>query len=415
MNRQPLRLLYVTQSYYPFMERGGPAVKVRAMARGLARRGHAITVLTADLGLTRVAELGAAPAQQNAQPDRFGWRVEEDGVESIYLPVRASYRAMTWNCGAAAFCRERLGGFDVAHIFGFYDLLGPAVARACRARSPQVPYVVEPMGMYRPIVRSIALKRIYRVMLGDATVRQARRVIATAEQERDELIAEGVPAERVVVRRNGIEPPERLPEPGEFRGKWRIPPDARVVLFLGRLVSKKSPDLLLEAYARWRGATARAASARLVLAGPHEGDGYREQLAALAKRLGVEGEVIFTGPLYDDAKWSSYRDADVFVLPSQNENFGNTAAEAVTCGTPVIVSDQCGIAQLIGNEGAGMVIPHDTGALTAALAQLLDAPDAGALRQHFRDGCAAAAQKLGWSQPLDDAEALYAALERPLR
>ena len=56
---------------------------------------------------------------------------------------------------------------------------------------------------------------------------------------------------------------------------------------------------------------------------------------------------MFTGPLYDEAKWAAYRDADLFVLPSQSENFGNAAAEAIACGTPVMVTDRCGIAPLV--------------------------------------------------------------------
>src|SRR3981189_2026543 len=50
---------------------------------------------------------------------------------------------------------------------------------------------------------------------------------------------------------------------------------------------------------------------------------------------------------FDRDKGSAYRDADVFVLPSQNENFGNTAGEAVAAGTPVVVTDKCGIAPLL--------------------------------------------------------------------
>ena len=48
---------------------------------------------------------------------------------------------------------------------------------------------------------------------------------------------------------------------------------------------------------------------------------------------------ISSGPLSGEPKWSAYRDADIFVLPSQNENFGNTAAEAIVAGTPVLLTN----------------------------------------------------------------------------
>ena len=223
-------------------------------------------------------------------------------------------------------------------------------------------------------------------------------------QEKDELIDGGVPADRIVIRRNGIESPEQLPAAGSFRRQWHVSEDAQIVLYLGRLVSKKSPDLLLDAFAQYRQRSTR--SSVLVLAGPDEDDGYRRQLEARARQLGLSEHVLFTGPLYGDAKWAAYRDADVFVLPSQNENFGNTAAEAVACGTPVLLTDRCGVAALIG-ERAGLVVPYSLEALTAGLQRLLDD---SALGQRLRDGCASAARELGWDEPLDETESLYARL-----
>ena len=154
-----MRLLNVTQSYHPFLDKGGPTVKVRALARGMAGFGHQVTVLTADFGLDpdKKKAIGATPT-------RWGYEAKEDGVEAIYLRTRAQYRSVTWNPGAAAFCRERLGGYDLTHIYGLYDLLGPRVASACRRIAR--PYVVEPMGMFLPIVRSIWMKRLYHDTLG---------------------------------------------------------------------------------------------------------------------------------------------------------------------------------------------------------------------------------------------------------
>ena len=373
-------------------------MKVRAMARGLALRGHQVTVLTTDLG---VQERSGDIALTRSP---WGWRTSTDGVETFYLRPRGIYRSLTWNPAVHSFCKERVSFFDVVHIYGLYDLLAPPVARACRSLG--IPYVVEPIGMFRPIIRSIPLKWVYRCLFGDALIRGARRIVATSVQEQQELVEGGVSAEKVIIRRNGIEAPAHLPTRGSFRHQWRISEDAQIVLYLGRLVSKKSPDLLLEAFARYQSRPVSLRSAILVLAGPDEGDGYRQQLEACADRLGLSAQVLFTGPLYDDAKWSAYRDADVFVLPSQSENFGNTAAEAVACGTPVLLTDRCGVAALV--EGrAGLVVPHQCAALAAALEQLLNDP---ALQQQLQKGCVEVARELGWAEPLDQTEALYADL-----
>ncbi len=391
-----MRLLHVTQSYYPFLDMGGPTVKVRALARGLASSGHAVTVLSADLGFDRAKQEIA-----QAVPGRWGFQANEDGVETIYLRTRARYRSLTWNPGIGAFCTERLGGFDLTHIYGLYDFLGPHVAGACR-RIAQ-PYVVEPMGMFLPIIRKIRMKRLYHRVLGNRMLAGANRVIATAEQERQEFLEGGIADSKIVVRRNGIEIPEKFPPAGSFRTQWKISNEAKMILFLGRLVSKKSPDLMLQVFSRWIGRGEQSRESVLVMAGPDEGDGFRQRLEEMTKQLGLSGKVLFTGPLYGDAKWAAYRDADVFVLPSQNENFGNTAAEAVACGTPVLVTDRCGIAPML-DQRAGLVVPHDCAALEEALARILLDRE---LAARLREGCKDVANSLSWAEPLAQMETLY--------
>jgi glycosyltransferase involved in cell wall biosynthesis len=91
------------------------------------------------------------------------------------------------------------------------------------------------------------------------------------------------------------------------------------------------------------------------------------------------------------------------VLPSQNENFGNTAAEAVAAGTPVIVTEQCGIAPLLADVAA-LVVPHDAGALAQAIHALI--ADEG-LHARLVAGCSAVTARLGWEEPVGEMEALY--------
>jgi glycosyltransferase involved in cell wall biosynthesis len=391
-----MRILKITQSYYPFLDKGGPTVKVRALARGMAAAGHQVTVLTADQGFD-----SATRKTVNAIPSRWGFQAHEDGVEAVYLRTLARRRALTWNPGVSAFCRERLANYELIHIYGLYDLMGPQVARACRRLSR--PYVVEPMGMFQPIIRNIWMKRLYHAALGGAMLRGASRLIATADQERQELLNGGIPDRKIVVRRNGIDVPAEFPPPGRFRNQWNISSNVKLVLFLGRLVSKKSPDMMLEAFARWQRHSNEYAPSLLVLAGPDEGDGFRRQLETFAAQMGLNGGVLFTGPLYGDAKWAAYRDADLFVLPSQNENFGNTAAEAIACGTPVLVTDRCGIAPIV-DRRAGLVVSHDCDALEQGLEKILNDP---AFAARLRAGCGEVARSLGWAEPLAHMESLY--------
>jgi len=393
-----MRILKVAQTYFPFLEGGGLPVKVRAIARRLVQRGHRVTVLTTDWGCR-----AAVGKMAHLEPDARGWWAGDQGVEAIYLRPWLRYRALSLNPGVIGFCRSELEAYDLVHIYGLYDLLGPPVAYFCRRR--KLPYVVEPMGMFRPIVRSLRLKRLYHQWLAPRLVEGAACLIATAEQERRELIEDGLPPAKVIVRRNGIEGPEHLPASGTFRHRWGIRTGTKVVLFLGRLVAKKSPDLLMRAFAHSVGSCAFP-DAMLVIAGADEGDGYRRELESLSVRLNLTDRVLFTGPLYDEAKWAAYRDADVFVLPSQHENFGNAAGEAVACGTPVIVTDRCGIAPLVDGR-AGLIVAYDVDALQESLRRWFG--DA-ALRNRLGEGCDEVARALSWEQPIEQLETLYSSV-----
>ena len=398
-----MRILNVTQSYAPFYEFGGPPVKVRALSAELARRGHQVTVLTADWKLDARFPGGMAPPGTTRSP--FGWRQDENGVQSIYLPTWLHYRALSWNPAAKRFARARLRNFDVVHIFGLYDLLGPAIATPCRTL--KIPYVVEPMGMFLPIVRSFWKKRVYQSMFGKKMLHGARFLIATSEQEAEELFSGGIPREKIFLRRNGVEVPAKLPARGTFRAKHELPADAKVILFLGRLSAKKSPDLLLQAFAELGGELLRSKDAQLVFAGPDD-EGLQAGLLRKAEKLGIAPRVHFTGPIFDAAKWEAYRDADVFALPSRNENFGNTAAEAVAAGIPVVVTEGCGVAPLLG--GAGIVVPHNAEAISRALQSLLGD---SALHARLSAGCVEVTARLGWAEPADAMESLYRTLVQP--
>jgi len=395
-NSEPmLRILKVVQFYYPFLEKGGPVVKVRALARKLAKRGHSVTVLTADWGLSSRNGHGLTPERCD-----WGWRTEEDGVETVYLSSLARYRALTVNSRVIRFCRSSLKGFDVVHFYGLYDLLGPAVSYYCRRES--LPYVIEPMGMYRPIDRGFRRKSLWHRSVGNAFCGGSKLFIATAELERQTLSEEGIPNDKIVVRYNGVD--SDLADAakavrGQFREKWAIPAGEPLILFLSRLIPRKGADILIDAFLR-----ACPTDGRLVIAGPDGEPGYRASLETRAKNSAADDRVIFTGPLYDNDKAAALADSDLFVLPSRYENFANVAAEAMVCGVPVVVSDACGISSLVDGK-AGLVIPPQTEAIAAALQMLLGDK---ALCARFQQGCREVANQLSWDYLAAQMETHYA-------
>jgi glycosyltransferase involved in cell wall biosynthesis len=193
----------------------------------------------------------------------------------------------------------------------------------------------------------------------------------------------------VLLRFNGIDLREfaKLPLFGVFRRNTGISDHERVILFLGRLIPRKGADLLIEALP-----LLEDPNIKLVIAGPEVETGYTALLREKARTLGVHDRVLFPGPLYEDSQKEAYVDATVFALPSRYENFGNTAAEAIACGTPVVVSDRCGIAPLV-DQRAGLVTSYDPQAVARTLKSILDNK---ALYQRLKAGCPQVAQEISW-------------------
>lgn len=135
----------------------------------------------------------------------------------------------------------------------------------------------------------------------------------------------------------------------------------------------------------------------------------KTRLQEMAKELAVSERVHFSPPLEGEAKWTAYRDADIFVLPSQNENFGNTAAEAVAMGIPVVVTEQCGIAPLL-KDVAGLIVRHDEREVREAILRILED---GELREKLKNGGTVAVANLGWEEPIQQLEKIYCKLAEP--
>jgi glycosyltransferase involved in cell wall biosynthesis len=107
--------------------------------------------------------------------------------------------------------------------------------------------------------------------------------------------------------------------------------------------------------------------------------------------------------LYDEEKMSVLRDADIFALPSQYENFANVVAEAIACGIPVIISPFCGIRSLVDGR-AGLVVNPERKALATALQALLHDKS---LYSNLKKGCRVVASQLSWDHLTEQLEGYY--------
>ena len=125
----------------------------------------------------------------------------------------------------------------------------------------------------------------------------------------------------------------------------------RFLLFLSRVHPKKGIDLLVEAFAQTR---KNQPELQLVIAGPDQ-VGWQKELTQLAEKHGIADNITWTGMLSGDMKWGAYLNAEAFILPSHQENFGIVVAEALSCSLPVLISNKVNIWHEIIEDNAGLV------------------------------------------------------------
>lgn len=147
--------------------------------------------------------------------------------------------------------------------------------------------------------------------------------------------------------------------------------DKRLCLFLGRIQEKKGCDLLIEAFAELARDDQRL---HLVMAGPGE-EAWLAQLRQLAHKAGIADRILWTGMLTGDLKWGAFYAAELFCLPSHQENFGIAVAEALACGRPVAISDKVNIWREIAADGAGWVGDDTVEGTVGTLRKWLDASE----------------------------------------
>lgn len=360
----PLRILHVTPYYAEAWAYGGIPRVVVTLARALAARRHMVTVCSTD----------AADARSRLRPRRTDGDVEVRLFPNV--SNRLAYHLQLFvPRGFRAWLREHVHEFDVAHLHGCHHLPGVFAMRHLQAAG--VPYVLSPHGTGPRIERRRALKWLFDSTLGRGVLERAACVLAVSEAERRQLRGLGVPASRIRLVPNPLDLSEFADPPptGAFRRDRGL--DARpVVLFLGKLTPRKRVDVLVEAMA-----LLPRDDATLVVAGNDLGAG--PGLRRLAERRGLGARTIFTGLLRGRERLAALGEADVVVYPSRDEVFGLVPLEAVCSGSPVIVADDSGCAEVIGATGGGLVITQgDPVALARAIGDVL------ARRDHW---CAAAA------------------------
>lgn len=377
-----LRILHVVPAYYPAVRYGGPIRSVHGLAAALAQRGHEVHVATTTVD---------GPDNLNVPLEQA---VDMDGVAVHYFRV-PFMRRLCWSPSMGRWLENSVGWFDVVHLHSVF--LWPTLAAARAAQAAEVPYLVAPRGMLIGDVirrKSRWVKTAWINLFERATLEASAGLHVTAGLEAEHVKALGLPSPAVFCIPNGVDSARgAVPlSSGPFADIPRP-----YALFLSRISWKKGIDRLITAW-QW------VPNLHLVIAG-NDDEHYQPQLEALARSLHIADRVHFVGPASDEHKWALYKNAELFVLPSYSENFGNVVAEAMSMACPVIVSDQTGIADLVSKAGAGIVTSGDPRELAAHVRSLCDNPD----RRHEMgsNGQRLVADELSWQAIAERMEAAY--------
>jgi len=255
---------------------------------------------------------------------------------------------------------------DIVHVNALWEEIQYQSAKI--AYRLGVPYIIQPHGMLDPwcLAQKKMKKKLYIALRLRKCLDHAAAIGFTSETEKRLTRPMNIKAP-AIVEPNGVDLSEflELPTAGSFRERYPQIGDRRIVLFLSRLHYKKGLDLLVPAFPK-----AQTGNAVLVIAGP-DSDGYRSKVEAMAHECGIADRVIFTGMLYGEERVAAFVDADLFVLPSYQENFGIVVIEALASGTPVVVSTEVNIHDQITKSGVGGVVPTETNALADELTKWL--------------------------------------------
>jgi glycosyltransferase involved in cell wall biosynthesis len=386
---ETLRLLHVVPTYLPAVRYGGPIRSVHALCRALAANGNEVHAFTTSVD---------GPFDSDVP---LGRPVDVDGVKVTYFPSRY-LRRLYWSPAMGRALSSSVADFDIVHVHAMF--LWPTWASARAARRNKVPYVLSPRGMLVPELirrKSRLVKSAWIALIDRTNVELAAAIHATSEVEASHLSAFGWKLPQVAVIPHGVDDPMAEPDQAITPDVALAIGQAATVLALGRISWEKALDRLVAAMPL-------VPEAHLVIAG-NDADGQAAHLAQVAASLGVAGRVTIIARHVEGAdKEALFAAAKLFAMTSLSENFGLAALEAMRRGLPVLSTPGVGMADIVRETGAGLVVDPSPQAVADGMRRLLGEPDAA--RRMGETGRTHVTTHYGWQSVAVRMEALYRSL-----
>ena len=375
-----MKILHVIRDLSP--ETGGPVTAIRGLSAMQRQLGHDVCIVSTDY--------------------RCGDKHKDTGREIL---CRCTIDMWRYAPTMKKKLSEWVQWCDVVHIHMVWEY--PALLATRLARKYGKPTIFRPCGMLDEwSLRQGWLKKfLYLKLFSNSLFQQGNLLHFTTNAERDKSLFPDF-METVVIG-NGLSEEAFLPRDAvsEFNEKFPELSKKKLVLFLGRVDPKKQPDVVIRAFSE---IVEKDALLHLVIAGPCE-DIYRAELETIVVERGISDRVTFTGMLSGAVLYGAYRAACIYVLPSHQENFGISVAEAMAGFCPVIISDRVDIKDIIIDARAGRVCSSAYKAVAREMKYALD--DSALARTMGENGRRIAEQLFRWDKIAEKLDKVYKSLQ----
>lgn len=332
---------------------GGPSQMVLGLSSALAKAGVEITIATTNSN----GDVGQAPLDVP-----LGVPVAQNGYEIYYFRC-SPFRRYKFSIELLQWLHKNAKAYDLAHIHALFSPVSSCSAAI--ARSQHLPYILRPLGTLDPadLQKKRQLKRLYAAMLERPNLAGAAAIHFTSEQEAKTSERFNTVTRDVILPLGVSLPPSAS---SSIHEKYGIPTNKPILLFMSRIDPKKGLDLLLPALENLD------SDFHFVLAGGNPQDpSYEATIRDRIQQSQLKDKTSIVGFVTGSEKTALLEAADLFVLPSYYENFGIAVAEAMSVGTPVVISDQVHIWQDIERSHSGWIAQCNVESLTQALKEAL--------------------------------------------
>ncbi len=377
-----MKILQVIPFFSPHF--GGSVNSAYNLSKELSRRGHKVTIITTDFEFDK----------------NYSASIENEGVQVLKFKCKFNFASFFYSPSINTWLDNNINKYDIIHLHLFRSYQNSMVQKY--ARRYRVPYLIQTHGSLPLIIEKQALKKIYDLFWGRKLLNNASRLIAVSNIEYEQIKQFEVDENIIKIIYNGIdfERFTNIPSPDKFKLKYHIT-TRFMILFLGRIHKRKGIKFLIEAFKQ---ISDDITNITLVIVGPD--DGYKTTIENLVNSLEIQN-VKFIDYIKNVSE--AYSAADIVIYPAIHEIFGLVPFEAIACGTPVIVTNDCGCGEIIQNANCGYVVKYgDIIDLKEKIHDLILDPELGSL--FVGNGKNFILNNLNWQDIGKKLEAIYMSL-----